>query len=223
MKYAKQYAKTIGLAATLAVALGGCATTSGGPGLNNQQRGAVEHGAIVGGAMGCGLGIVGALFHGGNAGTLIKGCAIGGAIGATAGGVIAYHDQLAQAQALAAQAQQAGAVAQIQTRTVQTTGTNGQPTTARALGSLHLALNAQDVAIHGSATTALLARVANLAAASKTPVHIVVSGPMTARNWIAQTILVDLGNNPGQVSVSEQYAAQPGLVLTPVPAVSARN
>lgn len=208
---------TLTLALAAALALSGCATLPG----NNPPPGTstVASGAIHGGIIGCGVGAVAGLIHGGNLGFLVKGCAVGAAAGAVVGGVVAYHDQMVAANALAAQARQAGAVAQIRTRTVQTTNAQGQRVNAQALGQLRLALDPHDVAIHGSATAGLLQKTANLAGASKTPVHILVVGPLAARQWIAGTLLADLGSNPGQVSISEQAAARPGLVLAPMPEV----
>lgn len=206
---------TVAVASTLALT-GGCATLPGGaPG----GTPTVKHGAIVGGVIGCGAGALYGLVHGGNLAFLVKGCAVGATVGALSGAALAYHDEVVAANAIQQQAALAHATAIVKTRTIRTTNSSGQPVSTQALDRLTVALDAHDVAIHGPATSGLLSRTAALAAASRSPVHIVVSGPLAARTWIAQTLLADLGNNHGRVSVSERYAPTPGLVLTPIPTV----
>lgn len=220
MLYPRNLARVaVAAAVTSTLALSGCATLPGGaPG----GTPTVQHGAIMGAAMGCGAGALVGLLHGGNLVYLVKGCAVGAAAGALTGAALAYHDEVVAAQAIQAQAAQAHAVATVRLRTISTTNGAGQQVKAQALDRLSIALDPSDVLAHGPATAGLLQKAANLAAASKDPVHIVVSGTLYERTWIAQTLLADLGNNPGQVSVAERYAATPTLTLTPIPAVPAR-
>lgn len=166
-------------------------------------------GALKGGAIGClAGGILGKLTHH----NVLKSCAVGGATGAVIGGVRAYREQMREAQALAAQARAAGATADIQTKDVSAKGDDGSAETTVALKTMTLHLDSEGVASRSADTRAVLARAASLAAQSKSPVTLSVSGSAADRDWMTEQLRAGVGN-ANNVRIDEAYASAPALQI----------
>jgi hypothetical protein len=166
-------------------------------------------GALKGGAIGClAGGILGKLTHH----SVLKSCAVGGATGAVIGGVRAYREQMREAQALAEQARAAGATADIQTRDVRAQSEDGGTENTAALKTMTLHLDEQGVAGRTADTRSILARAAALAAQSKTPVTLSVTGSSADRDWIAQQLRAGVGD-ASNVRIDESYSASPTLQI----------
>lgn len=213
-------ARTVALAVAIGLALAGLLYASGAlaqetvpaPAATTAQPSARHEGfigALKGGAIGClAGGILGRLTHH----SMLKSCAVGGAVGAVVGGVRAYHAQMDKAQALAAQARAAGGSAAIETRDVQAKAEDGSTQTTAALKTMTLNLNAQGVADRSAETRAVLDRAASLAASANSPVTIQVSGTSADRDWIASQLRAGVGSK-GNVRIAETYAQAPSLQI----------
>lgn len=171
--------------------------------------------AVSGGVIGCGAGLLigHMLMHQSALGS----CAIGGAVGAVSAVEIHKH-QVEEARKLAAEANAAGAVAVVKTKTVEVVDSNGQKQPTETLSSLTIDLKPADVRINGADTTAILAKAAHVADASQTPVTITAEGTPSERTWLDTTLRADL--KPGSKTTVDQAPAKaPRLVLAPIPDV----
>jgi hypothetical protein len=212
---------TLAFAITAALVItSGCATidnttTKLGHAVGIKDSGTAS--SVSGGALGCGAGALMSHFLGKSA---LAGCAVGGAAGAIAATEIHKH-QVEQARELAAQAQAAGAVAVLKTKTVQAKDASGQIKPTEAVDSLTIDLKASDVKAHGQATRDLIAKADHMAEASapSDPVTITVKGTASERAWLSAQVRQSLSTST-KVTVHEASASTPALVLSPVPNVA---
>lgn len=170
--------------------------------------------AVSGGAIGCGAGaLIGHLLGESS----LKGCAIGGAVGAISA-VQVHQQQVAEARRLAAEAEAAGAFATVKTTRVVVADASGQKKPTESLGNLTIDLKPSDVRAHGSASAGILAKAARMADASADPITVEVEGTTSERAWMLE-VLRGAMNPASKTVVEQQSSATPHLVLSPVPDV----
>lgn len=211
----------LGIAITAALVItSGCATIDNtttklghAVGIKNDSTAST----VSGGAIGCAGGALLSHFLHKSA---LAGCVVGGASGAIAATEIHKH-QVEQARELAAQAQAAGAVAVLKTKTVQAADASGKMKPTEAVDSLTIDLKESDVKAHGQATRDLIAKADRMAEASAPtdPVTITVRGTTAERAWLSAQVRQSLSNDT-KVTVHEAPASTPALVLSPVPNVA---
>lgn len=192
--------------------LSGCATTAAfgskeaAADANKRTRTEV----IKGAAVGCGVGLLGA-----SLGLIqqdaLKACLGGAVVGGAVKGVAAYREQVAEAKALATEANTLGAKATVVTKPVE-----AEDGKTEALDQLKIDLNVADVNAKGAKTKQLLGKAAKMANASKTPVVIRVEGTVAQRTFLKSEIAANLPAG-STVKVEEANAAAPRLVLSPTP------
>lgn len=201
-----------------ALALQGCATID----TATQKVGGVfgsksdtTRSATGGAILGCGAGAVLGKVIGSSNSDMLKGCAAGAAVGAISAVQIHKHE-LAQARALAAQADAVkGVKATVITKPVQVKD-NGQPTTVDALDRLTIDLPAAGVKSHAGDVASVLDKAATLADGASDPTTIEVQGTVAQRTWIASRIRSHLRSG-STVRVIEVAGKSPRLVISPIP------
>lgn len=174
--------------------------------------------ATGGAILGCGAGaVLGKII--GNGSDMLKGCAAGAAVGAISAVKIHEHE-LAQARALAAQAEAVkGVKATVATKLVKAKDDQGKPTTVDALDRLTIDLPAAGVKTHAADVASVLDKAATLADGASDPTTIEVQGTQSQRAWIASRIRAHL--RPGStVRVIEVAGKSPRLVISPIPTKS---
>lgn len=170
--------------------------------------------AVSGGAIGCGAGaLIGHLLGQSS----LKGCAIGGTVGALSA-VEIHQQQVAEARLLAAGAQAAGAVATVKTTRAVVADANGQKRSTESLGNLTIDLKPSDVRAHGRASEGILAKAARMADSSVDPITVEVQGTKNERAWMLE-VLQGAMKPASKTVVEQQSSATPHLVLSPVPDV----
>lgn len=203
---------TTAIAAT--IMLSGCATTQsfGSKEAADDANRETRKEVIKGAAIGCGVGLLGA-----SLGLIqqdaLKACLGGAVIGGTIKGVAAYREQVAEAKALAQEANALGAKATVVTKPVE-----AEDGKTEGLDQLKIDLNAADVNAKGDKTKQLLGKAAKMANASKTPVVIRVEGTVAQRTFLKSEIAANLPAGT-TVKVEEANATAPRLVLSPTPDV----
>lgn len=212
------------LAGALAVALSGCATNplAGDSNQAAEARHDTGMAALKGGAIGCGAGALSGIVSGNlSIGSLAKRCFIGGAAGAVVGAAIEYRHQLKAAQDLAEQARNQGLNTVVTTRTVDAIDNpqdkNEKPKPETALDRLTINLKEADVRAHGPTTEHILVKAAEVADTSTTSETLTLFGSAQDRAWMSTQVRSALKPNT-KTTVVEQYAAEPRLELSPVPA-----
>ena len=171
--------------------------------------------ATGGAILGCGAGaVLGKII--GNGSDMLKGCAAGAAVGAISAVQIHKHE-LAQARALAAQADAVkGVKATVATKSIEAKNDQGQPTTVDALDRLTIDLPAAGVKARAADVARVLDKAATLADGASDPTTIEVQGTIAQRTWIASRIRSHL--RPGStVRVIEVAGKSPRLVISPIP------
>ena len=171
--------------------------------------------ATGGAILGCGAGaVLGKIIGGGS--DMLKGCAAGAAVGAISAVQIHKHE-LAQARALAAQADAVkGVKATVATKLVKAKDEQGKPTTVDALDRLTIDLPAAGVKAHAADVARVLDKAATLADGASDPTTIEVQGNRSQRAWIASRIRSHL--RPGStVRVIEVAGKSPRLMISPIP------
>lgn len=216
--------KTSLLSAALVVGITGCATNPMAGNSNTAKEN--RHTTIVqtakGAGVGCLAGAASGLFAGGlNLSNMVKRCAIGGAVGGIAGGVLAYQHELKAAKDLAAQANNTpGVRAQVITDTVAVDNPKGDKEETERFKSLPMEFDNDLVRAHNPGIADTLRKVAGMSDASRVPVTITVEGPEQDRRWMTATLRGYLKPNTTAM-LNDACNAHTGLVLTPVPDVGA--
>ncbi len=147
------------------MALGGCATSAGGPTIQGSHA---EGEAATGAGIGALLGAV----IGHQSGKTNEGAVIGGLLGGAVGYLHGRAEDLEQAKKLAAQARQDGYTAQVETATVQDPQTHAP---VQVFKGFHLALPANNVAQGDPQSLVMLRQCGALAVKADTSVT--ASGP----------------------------------------------
>ncbi|MGY6517215.1 MAG: hypothetical protein ACXIUZ_00670 [Lysobacteraceae bacterium] len=202
----------LALSIAASLVLAGCASTGTGSPFassGNTDRAGIARGAGIGCLAGGGVALIT-----GRRDLATRACVAG----AVAGGVVAYRQQLSAARDLAAEAEQAGASAEVTTRTVEATDDRGQPVQEEALEQLVIDLDPADASSQGERTTRILDRAAAMADASRTPVVIRVEGSRADRDWMTQRLRAGLSAQT-TATVVERVGDSPRLVLSPIPDV----
>lgn len=174
--------------------------------------------ATGGAILGCGAGaVLGKII--GNGSDMLKGCAAGAAVGAISAVKIHQHE-LAQARALAAQAEAVkGVKATVTTKPIEAKDDQGKATQVDALDRLTIDLPAAGVKSHAADVASVLDKAATLADGASDPTTIEVHGTVAQREWIASRIRSHLRSG-STVRVIEVGGKSPRLVISPIPTKS---
>ena len=202
-----------------ALALQGCATIDTATqkvGVVFGSKSDTTRSATGGAILGCGAGAVLGKIIGSSSSDMLKGCAAGAAVGAISAVKIHQHE-LAQARALAAQAEAVkGVKATVATKLVKAKDDQGKPTTVDALDRLTINLPAAGVKAHAADVASVLDKAATLADGASDPTTIEVQGTIAQRTWIASRIRAHLKSG-STVRVIEVAGKSPRLVISPIP------
>jgi hypothetical protein len=208
------------------IALASCATlspTNNPLAGNSPQAEQAKHETRMAALKGCGIGAGAGALLGILHGNLRQGIkyAVGGcAVGGAAGAIVEYKKQLDQANALAAEANRAGAKATVSTRQVTTTDKAGQATKVPEWDRSTIQFSPYKTLRHYPSVARVAVKAAKLASASTVPVRIEVDGSNAERQWLL-SVMTPYLTNP-QTTVSESFATTPGLVLSPTPKIERR-
>lgn len=159
----------------------------------------IAKGAGFGCLLGAGLGaLVGGKEH------AVKGCAVG----AVAGGVVAYQQQLKEAQEIEKQAKEAGMDATVTTKEV----TDSEGKTTQALNALVIKYDAKDMQAMDADTQKTLDKIAGLAKKAKNTLTFTFQGkehcqaPIDALRvrgaFERHTVVNKCGKGPSQITIS---------------------
>lgn len=209
------------LAAAIATALSGCATTGILPGakpatatntVSADEKAEARRSAFKSGAKGCAIGAgmsaIGALLGGGfNAKAAIAGCVVAGATT----GIQEYRSQLDQFRALKGKVT-VGAVVTVKEKDVKV---NGE--TTKAAESLTLNLDAKKVVARHADISRVIGELVAVLNKQTMPITASVSGNASDRAWVAAQLRAQVKND--KVTITDAAGHAPVIVVSPVPVI----
>lgn len=215
------------LAAAIATALAGCATTGTFPGskpatakptVSADEKAEARRSAFKAGAKGCGtaaamtvgLGVLGKVLGIGGGPDLASAALACGAAGVTTG-IADYRNQLDQFRALKGKVT-VGAVVSVKERDVQVAGE-----TTKAAESLTLNLDAKKVAARHADISRVIGELVAVLNKQTMPITASVSGNASDRAWVAAQLRAQVKND--KVTITDAAGSAPVIVVSPVPVI----
>ena len=200
--------------AIASIVLTGCATTQtfGSKEQAQEANKQTRNQAIKGALTGCGAGLLGSALGIVNTDAM-KACLGGAVVGGTIMGVKAYKEQVAQAKAVADEANTLGAKAVIETKTVST-----KEGTSEALEALKIDLAPADVAGKKPNVQRIVDKATRMADQSISAITITIEGSPSEVAWLSERVQTGLSPDT-KVKVEQKRGVAPRLVLSPVPDV----